>query len=54
MSSPINRTTAPVPVDFVAILSAMQDQIDDLTATVAAHQQRLDDLTATDPRIAGR
>jgi hypothetical protein len=35
---------ASVPVDFVAILSAMQDQIDDLTATAEAHQRHLDEL----------
>ena len=35
---------AAVPVDFTAVLAAMQDQIDDLTAVVEAHQRRLDEL----------
>jgi len=33
-----------VPVDFTAVLAAMQDQIDDLTSVVEAHQRRLDEL----------
>lgn len=37
-------TASSTPVDFTAILAAMQDQIDDLTATMHAHQQRLEDL----------
>jgi hypothetical protein len=32
------------PVDFVAILAAMQDQIDDLTAAVEAQQRTIDEL----------
>ena len=47
MSTPTEPTTprpARVPLDFEAILSAMQDQIDDLTAIAEAHARRLDDL----------
>ena len=40
------------PIDVVAILAAMQDQIDDLTATVEAHQRRLDELSAARPPAA--
>jgi hypothetical protein len=32
------------PVDVVAILAAMQDQIDDLTAAVEAQQRTIDEL----------
>jgi len=38
------RPPARVPVDFEAILSMMQDQIDDLTSVVEAHARRLDEL----------
>ena len=33
----------PPPVDGIAVLSAMQDQIDDVTATVEAQQRTLDE-----------
>lgn len=33
-------------LDVIAILAAIQDQLDDLTAAVRAHQARLDALTA--------
>jgi hypothetical protein len=33
-----------LPVDFTAVLAAMQDQIDDLTSVVEAHARRLDEL----------
>jgi hypothetical protein len=33
--------------DLMAILAAMQDQLDDLTATVEAQQKRLDELAAS-------
>ena len=32
------------PIDVVAILAAMQDQIDDLTAAVEAQQRTIDEL----------
>jgi hypothetical protein len=32
------------PVDVIAILAAMQDQIDDLTAAVEAQQRTIDEL----------
>jgi hypothetical protein len=32
------------PVDVLAILAAMQDQIDDLTAAVEAQQRTIDEL----------
>jgi len=32
----------PAPLDVVAVLAALQDQIDDLTATVQARQATLD------------
>ena len=40
--------TPPVepPVDVLAILAAMQDQLDDLTAAVEAQQAAIDHLTA--------
>lgn len=37
-------TPARVPIDFEAILSSMQDQIDDLTSVVESHRRRLDAL----------
>jgi hypothetical protein len=50
MSSTPNETSqrppAQVPVDFAAILAAMQDQIDDLTSVVEAHERRLVELDA--------
>ena len=33
------------PVDVLAILAAVQDQLDDLTATVRAQQDAIDALT---------
>ena len=54
-STPLNpAASAALPVDFTAILAAIQDQIDDLTATVAAHQRRLEELTAPGSTTAGR
>jgi len=47
MSEPTNPRQPAVPVDFTAILAAMQDQIDDLTSVVEAHQRRLDELDKT-------
>ena len=47
MSHP-NGSTVPgprrpaVPVDFAAVLAAMQDQLDDLAAVVEAQQRRLE------------
>jgi hypothetical protein len=46
--------TPTTPTDLMAILAAMQDQIDDLTAVVEAHQRRLDELTAARPATAPR
>ncbi len=55
MSTPLNpAASAALPVDFTAILAAIQDEIDDLTATVAAHQRRLEELTAPGSTTAGR
>jgi len=51
MSQSIPGTPA-TPVDLIAILAAMQDQIDDLTATAEAHQRRLDELSAARPPAA--
>lgn len=34
----------PGPIDLAAVLSALQDQIDDLTAVADAQQRRLGDL----------
>lgn len=42
-----------VPVDFEAILSAMQDQIDDLTAVVESLSRRLAERERSD-RPKGR
>jgi len=42
------------PTDFIAIVGALQDQVDDLTATVEAHQYRLDELTGSDSATAKR
>lgn len=44
---PAPSRPAAVPVDFTAVLAAMQDQIDDLTSVVEAHQRRLDELDRT-------
>ena len=50
MTGPIGRDVNGVPVangatiDVVAILAAMQDQIDDLTAAVEAQQRTIDEL----------
>jgi hypothetical protein len=44
MPQPLPGTPA-TPTDLMAILAAMQDQIDDLTAVVEA-QRRLDELAA--------
>ena len=38
--------TGRPPVDVLAILAAVQDQLDDLTATVRAQQDALDALTS--------
>lgn len=40
------RPAAPSagPIDLAAVLSALQDQIDDLTTVVDAHQRRIGDL----------
>lgn len=51
MSAPTEQDNTPrppvrVPIDFEAILSAMQDQIDDLTSVVESHRRRLDALDA--------
>lgn len=50
-----NTTT---PVDLTAILAALQDQIDDLTALVEGQQRRLDALetrlASNDARPDGR
>jgi len=46
--TPTPPGTTGGPVDFTAILSALQDQLDDLTATVEAHQRRLDALDGGD------
>ena len=48
MSQP-NGPHAPTaaPVDLVAILSAIQDQLDDLTAAVKAQQAAIDQLRAS-------
>ena len=35
---------ARVPIDFEAVLAAMQDQLDDLATVVEAQQRRLDAL----------
>ena len=40
------------PIDAVAILAAMQDQIDDLTAAVEAQQRTIDELVRAQ-RAAG-
>ena len=42
-SNPMPRRPA-VPVDFAAVLSAMQDQLDALAAVVEAQQRRLEIL----------
>lgn len=49
MSTPAGRD----PIDMGAILAAMQDQLDDLTATVEAHQRTLDQLLTTRPPPRG-
>lgn len=46
MSEASSHRPPAVPVDFTAILAAMQDQIDDLTSVVEAQQRRLDELDA--------
>jgi hypothetical protein len=46
--------TPTTPTDLMAILAAMQDQIDDLTAVVEAHQRRLDELAAGQPPAGPR
>jgi hypothetical protein len=38
------RTAYPPPIDLAAVLSALQDQIDDLTAVADSQQRRLTDL----------
>lgn len=43
-----------LPVDIIAILARMQDQIDDLTATVETQQQQLDDLRRPRTSTGGR
>ena len=43
--------TGQPPVDILAILASIQDQLDDLTATVRAQQEAIDALTrAVRPR----
>ncbi len=37
-------TPARVPIDFEAILAAMQEQLDDLATVVEAQQRRLEAL----------
>jgi len=55
MSTPLKpAASSALPVDFTAILAAIQDQIDDLTATVAAHQRRLEELSAPGSTTPGR
>lgn len=49
MSEQTTSAALTVPVDLTAILSAMQDQIDDLTTAVEEHQRRLDELAARKP-----
>ena len=43
MSQPV--PTGQPPVDVLAILAAVQDQLDDLTAAVRAQQDAIDALT---------
>ena len=42
---PQPNATAEPPVDVLAILAALQDQLDDLTAAVRAQQDAIDALT---------
>ena len=44
---------AAAPLDVVAVLAALQDQLDDLTATVQAQQQTLDAHLHADHRRTG-
>lgn len=50
MSEPTARDPT---VDLGAVLAALQDQIDDLTATVEAQQRTLDDLVRAHRTAAG-
>jgi hypothetical protein len=54
MTSQAIPGTPTTPTDLMAILAAMQDQIDDLTAVVEAHQRRLDEMAAARPATAPR
>ena len=47
MSASTRQQPTRPGVDVMAVLAAMQDQLDDLTATVAAQQTTIDRLTAT-------
>ena len=43
-TDPRPHVPARVPIDFEAVLAAMQDQLDDLATVVEAQQRRLDAL----------
>jgi hypothetical protein len=47
MTASTRQQLARPGVDVMAVLVAMQDQLDDLAATVAAQQTTMDRLTAT-------
>jgi len=46
--------SSALPVDFPAVLAALQDQIDDLTAAVEAHHRQLVELSGTGSATAER
>lgn len=48
-----NRQDADPVVDIGAVLTAMQDQLDDLTGTVAAQQRTIDELVRLQQQLRG-
>jgi hypothetical protein len=54
MTAPRPQTSPTPAVDVMAVLAAMQDQLDDLAATVAAQQTTIERLSAALARATRR